>query len=70
MRYTVNYSGAVFTDDGEGFNCFETNDLQRAKEILYHIIQSGADVYAYLKDEEYQCSMHWDEKEKEFCWYA
>ena len=70
MRYTVNYCGAVFTDDNEGFNCFETNDLQRAKEILYHIVQSGADVRAYLKDEEYQCSMHWDEKDKEFYWDA
>lgn len=48
MRYTVNYSGAVFTDDGEGPNCFETNDFQRAKEIWYHIIMSGADVHAYI----------------------
>lgn len=68
MRYTVNYCGAVFTDDNEGFNCFETNSLQRAKEILYHIVQSGADIHAYLKDEDYQCSMYWDEKEKEFYW--
>jgi hypothetical protein len=35
---------------------------------LYHIVQSGADVHAYLKDEEYQCSMYWDEKEREFYW--
>lgn len=68
MRYTVNYFGAVFTDDSEGFNCFETNSFRQAKEVLYHIAQSGADVNAYLKDEDYQCSMRWDDKEKEFYW--
>ena len=68
MRYTVNYCGAVFTDDNEGFNCFETNDFQRAKEILYHIVQSGADIHAYLKDEEYQCTFRFDPRDNEFVW--
>lgn len=68
MRYTVNYCGAVFTDDKDGYNCFETNSLREAKELLYHIVQSGADVHAYIKDEDYQCSLHWDEKEREFYW--
>ena len=68
MRYTVNYCGAVFTDDANGFNCFETNDFQQAKELLYHIVQNRADMHAYLKDEEYQCSLRWDEEEKEFYW--
>ena len=68
MRYTVNYCGAVFTDDNEGFNCFETNDFQRAKEILYHIVQSGADVYAYLKDEKYQCTFQFDPRDNDFVW--
>lgn len=70
MRYTVNYYGAVFTDDNDGFNCVEFNDFQGARELLYHIIQCSADLNAYIKDEEYQCYMHWDEKEKEFYWEA
>ena len=70
MRYTVNYSGAVFTDDKEDFNCIEINDFQRAKELLYHIVQSGADIHAYIKDEEYQCIFHFDEQENDFVWEA
>lgn len=70
MRYTVNYCGAVFTDDSDGFNCFETNNFQRAKEILYHIVQSGADIHAYLKDEEYQCTFQYDPRDNDFVWEA
>ena len=66
MRYTINYCGAVFINYSDGFNCFETNNFQQAKEILYHIVQNGADIHAYLKDEDYQCSMYWNEKEKNF----
>ena len=68
MRYTVNYCGAVFVDDIDGFNCFETNDFYRAKEILYHIVLNGGDIHAYLRDEEYQCSLYWDEEERKFYW--
>lgn len=68
MRYTVNYCGAVFTDDKDDYNYFETNSLREAKEVLYHIVQSGADVHAYLKDEDLQYSLRWDEEEKEFYW--
>lgn len=68
MRYTVNYHGAVFTDDKDGFNCFETNSLHEAKELLYHIVQSGADVHAYIKDEDYQCTFRFDPRDNEFVW--
>jgi hypothetical protein len=36
--------------------------------LLRDIINYGIDMMAYLKDEEYQCSLHWDEKEKDFYW--
>jgi hypothetical protein len=35
---------------------------------LYHIVQSGADIHAYLKDEEYQCTLRFDPRDNEFVW--
>ena len=52
MRYTVKYFGAFFTDDNDKYNTYETNRFEDA----------------YLKDEEYQCSMHWNKREQEYYW--
>ena len=68
MRYSVNYTGALFIDDKNGVNTFYTDDFDRAMSLLRDIINYGIDKFAYLKDEEYQCSLYWDEREKEFYW--
>ena len=68
MRYSVNYNGALFTDDKEGVNTFYTNSFEDACTLLRDIIAYKIDLSAYLKDEEYQCSLYWDEKEGEFYW--
>ena len=68
MRYTVNYCGHFFLDDNDNFNCHEYASFMYARNILWDIIQSGIDEHAYLKDEEYDCCLHWDPKEKDFYW--
>ena len=71
MRYTVNYFGAVFSEDKDNeVNTIEygVSDFIRALEDLRHIVMSGADVNAYLRDEKYGCSLHWDPHKKEFYW--
>lgn len=69
MRYSVNYTGALFTDDKDGVNTFYTDRFEEAVALLRDIVVNyEIDKFAYLKDEEYQCSLHWDEKEKEFYW--
>ena len=67
MRYTVNYKGAFFTDDEDGFNVFETNSWQFARELFYNLYNAGFKD-AYIKDEEYQCTFRFDERVGEFVW--
>ena len=67
MRYTVNYGGARFCDDSENFNTHWYNDFQTAVDLLYDLAQNGFKD-AYLKDEEYQCVLRWDEDEKCMMW--
>ena len=67
MRYTVNYSGAFFTGDSDGWNCYETNSWEKALELFYTLFYAGiTDVY--IKDEEYQCTFQYDERDKDFVW--
>ena len=67
MRYTVNYSGAFFTGDSDGWNCYETNFWEKARELFYTLFYVGlTDVY--IKDEEYQCTFQYDERDKDFVW--
>ena len=67
MRYTVNYSGAFFTGDSDGWNCYETNSWEKARELFYTLYYAGlTDVY--IKDEEYQCTFQYDERDKDFVW--
>ena len=67
MRYTVNYSGAFFTGDKDGWNCYETNSWEKARELFYTLFYAGiTDVY--IKDEEYQCTFQYDERDKDFVW--
>ena len=67
MRYTVNYEGAFFTDDTDGFNCFETDSWAEARNLLTALLANGFKT-AYIKDEEYECTFRWDERDKEFVW--
>lgn len=69
MRYSVNYFSPYFVTDREGVNTHYFSTYEAARDLLYGVVQAGF-VDAYLKDEEYQCSLHWDEKEKEFYWDA
>jgi hypothetical protein len=69
MRYSVNYFSPFFVDDKEGVNTHYFVVFEAARDLLYALVQSGLED-AYLKDEEYQCSLHWDNKEKEFYWEA
>ena len=67
MRYTVNYNGAFFTGDSDGWNCYETNSWEKARELFYTLFYAGlTDVY--IKDEEYQCTFQYDERDKDFVW--
>ena len=68
MRYSVNYTGALFAWDKNGVNTFYTDDFDAAVSLLRDVINYRIDMFAYLKDEEYQCSLYWDEREKEFYW--
>ena len=68
MRESVNYAGARFIDDKEGVNTFYTDCFEHAMNLLRDIIRYKIDMFAYLKDEEYQCSLYWDEQENEFYW--
>lgn len=67
MRYTVNYEGAFFTDDSDGFNCFETDSWDKARELFYTLFYAGFED-AYIKDEEYQCTFRFDKHDNEFVW--
>lgn len=67
MRYTVNYFGAFFTDDNDKYNTYETNRFEDAVDMLKTLVSCGFED-TYLKDEEYQCSMHWDKREQEYYW--
>lgn len=67
MRYSVNYFSPYFVTDREGVNTHYFSTYEAARDLLYGVVQAGlAD--AYLKDEEYQCSLHWDSKAEEFYW--
>ena len=67
MRYTVNYSGAFFTGDSDGWNCYETNSWEKARELFYTLYYAGL-TDTYIKDEEYQCTFQYDERDKDFVW--
>ena len=67
MRYSVNYFSPFFTTDREGVNTHYFSSYEAARNLLYDVVCAGF-TDAYLKDEEYQCSLHWDDKEKEFYW--
>lgn len=67
MRWTVNYTGARFFDDIDGVNTHEFKTFCAAFEMLYDLAQNGFKD-AYLKDEEYQCSLYYDHLTNEFYW--
>ena len=67
MRYSVNYFSPFFTTDREGVNTHYFSLFETARDLLYALVQAGLED-AYLKDEEYQCSLHWDKETNEFYW--
>ena len=67
MRYTVNYSGAFFTGDNDGWNCYETNSWEKARELFYTLFYAGLED-TYIKDEEYQCTFQFDPRDNDFVW--
>lgn len=67
MRYTVNYEGAFFTDDSDGFNQVGYNSLADAID-LFHMLFYGGFSTAYIKDEEYQVYYSWCEQLRDFVW--
>ena len=67
MRYTVNYSGAFFTDDNDTYNTYETNSWDKARELFYTLYYAGFED-VYIKDEEYQCTFWFDKRVGEFVW--
>ena len=68
MRYSVNYRGAFFVGDNEGVNTVGFDRFDEARSLLWDVIQCGCDENAYMKDEEYQCSLYRDRDTKEFYW--
>jgi hypothetical protein len=69
MRYTVNYNGAFLTGDSDGWNVFETNSWNEAKELFYTLYYANF-LDAYIRDEEYHCIFHFDLYENDFIWEA
>ena len=67
MRYSVNYFGAFFTDDKDGYNWYQTERIEDAVDMLKTLVTCGFED-AYLQDEDYQCAMYWDKREKEYYW--
>ena len=67
MRYSVNYFSPFFVTDRDGVNTHYFSTYEAARDLLYEVVQAGF-VDAYLKDEEYQCSLHWDNDAEEFYW--
>lgn len=67
MRYSVNYFSPYFVTDREGVNTHYFSTYEAARDLLYGVVQAGF-VDAYLKDEEYQCSLRWDSDAEEFYW--
>ena len=70
MGFTVNYSGSFFCTDKEDFNSHWFASFKEANSLLHDLIECGVDENAYLEDEEYHCTLHWDKKDKEFYWDA
>ena len=67
MRYSVNYFSPFFVDDREGVNTHYFSLFETARDLLYDVVCAGL-TDAYLKDEEYQCSLYWDKETNEFYW--
>ena len=67
MRYSVNSFSPFFVDDKEGVNTHYFSLFETARDLLYNLVDAGL-TDAYLKDEEYQCSLHWDAERREFYW--
>ena len=67
MRYSVNYFGVFFTYDNYEYNTYETNCFEDAVDMLKTLVTCGFED-AYLKDEDYQCTMYWDKHEEEYYW--
>lgn len=68
MRYSINYFGAYYSDDTEGCNTHYYSRWEDAVAELYGLHGAGVP-NVVLKDEEYDCSLSWDERDGEFCWY-
>ena len=67
MRYTVNYSGAFFTDDNNDFNIHWFPTWSKARDVFYALHEAGfSDVY--VRDEEYQCTFRFDPRDNDFVW--
>lgn len=67
MRYSINYFGAYYADDADGFNChFYTNwDSARAEQLG---LWGAGKRDVVLKDEDYGCSLSWCAKTNEWEW--
>ena len=67
MRYSLNYEGAIFADDSDGFNCHYYDSFDDAYSWLYTIVHSGHP-YAYLRDEKFGVTLSWDRQNEDFYW--
>ena len=58
MRWTINWFGKFYSDDTEGWNSRETNSWAEAITDFTFLNDEG--IECYLEDNEYGCSLHWD----------
>lgn len=58
MRWTINWFGKFYSDDTEGWNSRETNSWAEAITDFTFLNSEG--IECYLEDNEYGCSLHWD----------
>ena len=67
MKYTVNYTGAYYSDDTDDFNTIEYDNFNEALWMLIDLVENGFDD-AYLRNETYGSVGRYNLREEQLEW--
>ena len=67
MKYTVNYTGAYYSDDADDFNTIECDNFNEALWMLIDLVENGFDD-AYLRNEAYGSVGRYNLREEQLEW--
>jgi hypothetical protein len=67
MRYTVNYTGAYYSDDVDDFNTIECDNFNEALWMLIDLVENGFGD-AYLRNETYGSVGRYNLREEQLEW--